>query len=90
MQVHHFGTHAIFSAVNHPMPLTEEQVLAACGEAIRLAPTEFPPTLPPSKELSGAPEWYPFERQAWPIGESIRQAFAKNPKLKKTRNRSCQ
>jgi len=65
---------------------SEQEILAACEEAIRLAPTEFPPTLPPSKKLSGVPAWYPFENQAWPIGESIRQAFARNPKLKKREN----
>jgi len=65
---------------------SEQEILAACEKAIRLAPIEFPPTLPPSKELSGAPEWYPFENQAWPIGESIRQAFARHPKLKKREN----
>jgi hypothetical protein len=69
-----------------PKLLSEEEILAACDEAIRLAPAEFPPTLPPSKELSGAPAWYPFENQVWPIGEGIRQAFARNPKLKKREN----
>jgi hypothetical protein len=65
---------------------SEEEILAACEGAIRLAPTEFPPTLPPSKELFGAPEWYPFEHQAWPIGESIRQSFVRNPRFKKREN----
>jgi hypothetical protein len=64
-----------------PKLASEEEILAACGEAIRLAPAEFPPNLPPSKELFGAPEWYPFENQAWPIGESIRQAFVRDPRL---------
>jgi hypothetical protein len=31
------------------------------------------------REVLGAPEWY--ENQAWPIGESICQAFVKNPWL---------
>lgn len=69
-----------------PKLASEEEILAACDEAIRLAPAEFPPTLSLSKELSGAPEWYPFENQAWPIGESIRHAFVRNPKLKKREN----
>jgi hypothetical protein len=69
-----------------PKLASEEEILAACGEAIRLAPAEFPPNLPPSKELSGASEWYPFENQAWPIGESIRQAFVRNPRHKKREN----
>jgi hypothetical protein len=66
-----------------PTLVSEEEILAACEEAIRLAPSEFPPTLPPSKELSGAPEWYSFEHAAWPIGEGIRRAFIENPRLKK-------
>ena len=69
--------------MNAPMLVSEEEILAACEEAIRLAPAEFPPTLPPSKELSGAPEWYSFEHAAWPIGESIRRAFVEKPRLKK-------
>ena len=69
--------------MNAPMLVSEEEILAACEEAIRLAPAEFPPTLPPSKELSGAPEWYSFERAAWPIGERVRRAFVENPRLKK-------
>ena len=67
----------------YPKLQSEQEILAACEAAIRLAPTEFPPTLPLSKELLGAPEWYPFETQAWPIGESIRQTFVRNPRLKK-------
>ena len=31
----------------------------------------------------GAPEWYPFEHEAWPIGESVRRAFVQRPQLKK-------
>jgi hypothetical protein len=69
--------------VSSPPLVSEEEILAACEEAIGLAPAEFPPSLPPSKELLGAPDWYPFERQAWPIGESVRQAFSRNPKLRK-------
>ena len=66
-----------------PPLVSEEEILAACEKAIRLAPAEFPPTLHESKELLGAPEWYPFELEAWPIGENVRQAFSKNPKLRK-------
>ena len=76
-------SHAIFAAMSSPTLASEEEILAACEEAICLAPAEFPPTLPPSKELSGAPEWYPFEHAAWPIGENIRRAFVENPRLKK-------
>jgi hypothetical protein len=70
-------------AVNAPVPTSEEEVLAACDQALRLAPKEWPPTLRASKELQGAPEWYPFEHEAWAIGESVRRAFVQCPKLKK-------
>jgi hypothetical protein len=78
---HH--TVVFFSAVNASVPASEEQVLAACEQALRLAPSEWPPTLPPSEKLWGAPEWYSFELDAWPIGESIRRAFVQRPYLKK-------
>jgi hypothetical protein len=76
-------SHAIFAVMSSPTVVSKEEILTACEEAIRLAPAEFPPTLPPSKELSGAPEWYSFEYAAWPIGESIRRAFVENPRHKK-------
>ena len=69
-----------------PKLASEDEILSACDEAIRLAPAEFPPNLPPSKQLLGASEWYLFENQAWPIGESIRQEFVRNPGLKKRAN----
>jgi len=65
------------------VPASEEEVFAACEQALLLAPAEYPATLPPSKELLGAPEWHSFEHEAWPIGESIRRAFRENPKLKR-------
>ncbi len=65
------------------VPASAEEIFAACEKALSLASAEYPPTLPPSKELSGAPEWYAFEHEAWPIGESIRRALLQNPKLKK-------
>jgi hypothetical protein len=34
----------------------------------------------------GAPEWYPIENEAWPIGERVRQAFVSNPRLKEREN----
>jgi hypothetical protein len=45
---------------------------------------ELLPELPPSeKSLAlGAAEWYPFEREAWPLGEHIRLAFVRNRKLR--------
>ena len=55
------------------VPESEKQVLAACEQALRLAPPEWPTTLPASEELHGAPQWYPFETDTWNIGESIRQ-----------------
>ena len=48
-----------------------------------MAPSEFSPTLPTKEGLLGAPGWYSFEHEAWPIGESIRQSFQKTPKLKR-------
>lgn len=69
--------------VTFPVAASEEQILAACRQALRLAPSEYPPTLPSSKELSGVPDWYPFEHEAWRIGESIRRAFADDPLLKR-------
>jgi hypothetical protein len=60
-----------------------QDIVDACDRALRLAPTTYPPTLPASSDLLGAPDWYPFERDAWPIGEDIRQAFIRDPKLKK-------
>jgi len=47
-----------------PIPTSEEEVLEACEGALRMAPEQWPPTLPPSKELLGAPAWYPFEHEA--------------------------
>jgi hypothetical protein len=73
----------IFAFVSSLPLISEAEILAACEAAIRLAPVEFPPTLPPSEELLGAPGWYAFEHQAWPIGESVRQAFSKNPRLRR-------
>ena len=72
-----------FGPVNASVPESEEQILAACEKALSLAPSEWPVDLPPSKELFGAREWYPFEHEAWAIGESIRRAFVKRPTLRK-------
>jgi len=72
-----------FGPVNAVVPESEEQILAACEKALSLAPSEWPADLPPSKKLFGASEWYPFEHEAWAIGESIRRAFVKQPKLRK-------
>ena len=69
--------------MNASVPKSEEEVLAACDHALRLAPTQWPHTLPASKELLGAPEWYPFEREAWAIGESVRRAFVQHRHWKK-------
>src|SRR5215510_3477801 len=65
-----------------PQILTEQDVINACERALKLAPEAYPPTLPASPGLLGAPEWYPFEIEVWPIGEDIRQAFSRNRKLK--------
>jgi len=69
--------------VNGSVPESEEQVLAACETALRLAPAEYLPDLPVSTSLLGVQDWYPFEHAAWPIGESIRRAFSHHPHLKK-------
>jgi len=50
---------------------TREQVLAACEEALALAPPGRLPDLPPTQFSAGEPDWYPFEHQAWGIGETI-------------------
>jgi hypothetical protein len=73
----------MFMPVSSDVPASAEEIFAACEKALLLAPAEYPPTLPPSKEISGEPEWYAFEREAWPLGESIRRAFVQNSKLKK-------
>lgn len=72
-------------AMSSKVPESAEKIIEACERALSLAPAEYPPTLPPSKELLGAPDWYPFEHEAWPLGDSIRRAFVQNPRLKKNR-----
>jgi hypothetical protein len=66
-----------------PVPNSEDEIIHGCHQALCLAPSEYPPTLPTSKERLDAPEWYGFELAAWPIGERIRQALSKNPRFKK-------
>lgn len=53
-----------------------------CAQALSLAPDQFLADLPSPELLAGAPAWYPFELQAWQIGESIRQVLARNRKLR--------
>jgi hypothetical protein len=60
-----------------------EDIFAWCDRAELLAPKDFPPTLPASAEILGAPEWYAFEHKAWPLGEKIRQAFSATRQLRK-------
>jgi hypothetical protein len=76
---------AILAFVDFPTPSSKEEILAACEKALSLAPREYPPTLPPSRELFGASDWYPFEHEAWHIGEKIRQAFVAKPSIRKDR-----
>ena len=64
-------------------PETIEQIEAVCLRAMALAPAEWLPDLPSSERTFGHPEWYQFENQAWPMGETIRQAFVRFPKLRK-------
>ena len=77
---------AIFSGGVSPILASEDDILAACDEALSMAPSSFPPTLPPAKELLGAPQWYAFEYAAWPLGEGIRQAFSKDRRLRRKAN----
>ena len=65
------------------VPASAEEIFEACEKALLLAPALYPPTLPPLKELMGAPDWYSFEHEAWGIGESVRRSFVQNPKFKK-------
>jgi hypothetical protein len=64
------------------IPQSEAGVFALCDRALRLAPMELLTALPSTKELRGAPEWYPFEAEAWSLGEHIRLAFAKYRNLR--------
>jgi hypothetical protein len=65
---------------------SEDDILAICDKALSIAPSSFPPTLRPVKELAGAPEWHAFEHAAWPLGESIRQAFSGDRRLRRKAN----
>jgi hypothetical protein len=62
---------------------TSEDFIRTAANVVRAAPVDFPPTLPSRPELLGAPEWYRFELDVWPIGEVIRQSFIHSPKMKK-------
>lgn len=73
----------IFTPVILGKVISEEQFFDACDQALRLAPTEYLPSLPPSKKLFGVSPWYPFENEAWAIGEQVRQGFSRNRTLKK-------
>jgi hypothetical protein len=73
------------SGVRVSIPASEDEVSAACAEALALAPPAWPITLPRSPQLKGAAEWYEFEHHAWEIGESVRRAFAKNRRFKTNR-----
>jgi len=68
------------------VPASSDEIFGVCEKALSLAPALYPPTLPPSKELLGAPDWYSFEHEAWGIGESVRRSFVQNPKFKKNQD----
>ena len=60
-----------------------DAIVAACLGARALAPSDFPPDLPGDPAILGAPRWYRFEHEAWPVGETVRQSLQKHPKLKR-------
>jgi hypothetical protein len=62
---------------------SRQRLMDSCRDALALAPQVYPSDLPPREELLGVPDWYPFEHQAWDIGESIRQSFQQVPRLKR-------
>src|SRR5215208_530338 len=62
---------------------TAAGVRGACAKARALAPAEYPPDLPTTPLLAGAPAWYPFEHEAWGTGEVIRQSLRAAPALKR-------
>jgi hypothetical protein len=59
-----------------------QRILEKITEAKELIPQKELPTLPRSKELLGAPEWYDFELEIWDLGEEIRQIMVQYPKLR--------
>jgi hypothetical protein len=61
--------------------MNPQEVIATLDRALSFAPSEYPPDLPSSDELRGAPEWYSFELKVWEIGEDIRQQLQKTPQL---------
>ncbi len=63
-------------------PSSTLEIVNICERALGMAPEAYPPTLPSSPELLGAPAWYGFEHAAWPLGEDVRQAFSRTPRLK--------
>jgi hypothetical protein len=77
------ASRVMFVFMNSEVPASADEILEVCEKALLLAPAEYPPTLPPSKELLGAPDWYSFEHDAWGSGESVRRSLVQNPKFKK-------
>jgi hypothetical protein len=68
----------------------KQQILEKITEAKKLIPQKELPTLPESKELLGAPEWYEFELKIWELGEQIRQIMVQYPKLREDRHLAVQ
>ncbi len=62
---------------------TPDEIIGACMAARSLAPLEFPQDLPTTALLSGAPGWYDFEEQTWPIGEAIHRSLKAKPRLRR-------
>jgi hypothetical protein len=62
---------------------TSAQISDVCRQTLALAPRDYPPDLPMSELLLGAPAWYDFEHQAWERGELVRQSLAAAPRLRR-------
>jgi hypothetical protein len=61
---------------------TSAEVLDACRHVLESSPAEPLPDLPVSG-LTGQRAWHYVERQAWAVGEQIRQALVRKPALRK-------
>jgi hypothetical protein len=58
------------------------EIVEAIHKLCASAPDGRPTDLAPGKYTSGQPEWSRLEHTAWSLGEQVRQALARNPKLR--------